>query len=272
MRAEAPLRAGVDVLSLILVLLLVWSVLTVFLAWWTAWIQSYIYTESADGILWRAPAAGSVVMLTILLWVFLDYRAPERYAAIWEVSPVEDHHYPMLIVPQRDGKEFEYKRVRSDRGYVYMRRDRPLPTRPDKVIAVTDTKERIAFEPDRDSKGKFKVADGQSLKYRAATGEVMEEGQLGSVRTFYPGRLVANLLLNFLHLAAWFGCLWLLLRFQWSHAFGMAVVLWGMMLLFILPQLFKLTEKTANPAAKPRQQIAWQARQGNPLDGGLRTG
>jgi len=272
MPAVAPLRAGVAVLSLILVLLLVWLVLTVFLAWWTLWIQTYIYTGPVGGVLWRAPAAGTVIMSTVLLWVYLDYRTPERYSTLWEFSPVEDHEYPTLIVPHRDGKEDVYTKVHQDRGYAYMRRDRPLPSRPEKVIALTDKKERIVFEPDRDAKGKFKADGGQSLKYRSSTGEVMEEGQLGSVRTFYPARLVLNLFLNFLHLAAWFACLWLLMRFQWSHAFGFALVLWGVMILFILPQVLKLTEKAANVQVLPASRTARQAGEGNVLDGGLPTG
>jgi hypothetical protein len=272
MPADVAPRAGVDVLSLILVLLLVWFVLTVFLAAWTLWFQAYIYTEPTSGVAWRAPAAGSVIMLTVLLWVYLDYQHPERYSTLWEFSPVEDHEYPQLIVPKRDGKEDVYERVRRDRGYVYMRRDRPLPTRPDKVIAVTEGKQRIAFEPDRDAKGKFKTAEGQDLVYRAATGETMVDGQLGSVRTFYPGRLVLNLFLNFLHLAAWFACLWALLRFQWAHAFGLAVVLWLVMLLFILPQVLKLAENTALESGAASARVSWQAGEGNALDAGLPTG
>jgi hypothetical protein len=73
----------------------------------------------------------------------------------------------------------------------------------------------------------------------------MYEGQLGRVSTFYAGRLILNLFLNFLHLLIWFIALWLLLRFQWPHALGLAIVLWAVMLLFIVPQVLKLAEDTA---------------------------
>ena len=239
--------------SLILVLLLVWFVVTVFLAAWTMWLQPNIYTEAVQGILWRAPAAGTVVFLTVLVWVCLDYQSPERYSTFWEFSPVEYYEYPKLIVPQRQGPEHEYVRVRRGRSHVYMRGDRPIPSRPDKVIAVKENKERDVFVPDRDANGKFYAPEGQSLVYRDAnTGQTMLEGELGIVKVFYPGRLISNLFLNFAHLAAWFLALWLLLRFQWSHALGQALVLWGIMILFILPQVLKRAEDVAGgrrPAA-----------------------
>ena len=263
--------------SLILVLLLVWFVVTVFLAAWTLWIQPYIYTEPAMGIPWRAPAAGTVVFLTVLVWVFLDYQHPERYCTFWEFSPVEYYEYPKLIVPQRQGKEDEYVRVRRGRGFVYMRGDRPIPSRPDKVIAVKENKERDVFVPDRDANGMFKVPEGQSLVYRDQTGQTMLEGQLGTVEVFYPWRLIANLLLNLAHFVAWFVALWLLLRFQWSHALGQAFVLWGVMTLFILPQVLKRAEDVAGGRRAPTASVAlpegtWNSRETGAPTGALLRG
>jgi hypothetical protein len=254
------------VLSLILVLLLVWFVVTVFLAAWTLWFQPYIYTESVQGMAWRAPAAGTAIFLTVLVWVYFDYQHPEEYSTFWEFSPVEYYEYPKLIVPQRGGKEDEYKRVRRGRGFVYMRGDRPLPTRPDKVIAVRENGDRDFYSPDRDENGKFKAAEGQSLLYRDPAGRVMTEGQLGTISVFYPSRLILNLLLNFTHLAAWFLCLWLLLRYQWAHALGLAVVLWVVMILFILPQVLKRTEDVARQRRPPAAQTAAREDRGILLD------
>jgi hypothetical protein len=243
------------VASLILVLLLVWFVVTVFLAAWTLLVQPYLYTEPVQGIAWRAPAAGTGVFLTVLLWVWLDYQAPERYSTLWEFSPDEYTDYPRLIVPHRDGKEEEFRRVRQDRGYAYRRVNRTLPTRPEKVIAVGPNGERDVFEPDRDASGKFKETGGQGVLYRDAAGRVMYEGQLGRVSTTYPGRTFLNLFLNFFHFAAWFAGLWLLLRFQWSHALGLAAATWCVMILFVMPQVLKRAEDVAlreRPAATAR--------------------
>jgi hypothetical protein len=59
-------------------------------------------------------------------------------------------------------------------------------------------------------------------------------GQIGSFRW---GAFFGNLLLNVLHLGVWFAVLWLLLRFQWPHALGLAVVFWLVMTLAVVPQI-----------------------------------
>jgi hypothetical protein len=69
------------------------------------------------------------------------------------------------------------------------------------------------------------------------------------VTTFRTGRLLGNLTLNFLFLAAWFGCLWLLLRFQWPAALLQAVVFWVVALLFVLPPLLTKAEAVSQERA-----------------------
>jgi preprotein translocase subunit SecF len=66
---------------------------------------------------------------------------------------------------------------------------------------------------------------------------VMTEDQIGLVSTPKAGRTVANIVLNLLHFAVWFLCLWLLLRFQWPHALGLALALWLTLTLTIVPMI-----------------------------------
>jgi hypothetical protein len=61
-----------------------------------------------------------------------------------------------------------------------------------------------------------------------------------------------NLLLNFGFLAVWFLCLWLLLRFQWSHALGLAVVFWLVMVLIIMPMILKPAESVRKERLPPK--------------------
>ena len=51
------------------------------------------------------------------------------------------------------------------------------------------------------------------------------------------GLTFINLLLNAVFFGVWFACLWLLLRFQWPHALGLAVPLWATFVLIIVPML-----------------------------------
>jgi hypothetical protein len=246
------------VLNLVLLLLLVWFCLCVFLAAWALFFQGYIYTEPSEGLAWRAPAAGTVLALFVALWVLLDYRAPGRYQTVFEFSPRQDEGpFPRLLATTPGGPELEYKLRRTPgSGADYWRDGRPMPSRPDKV-AVVENGEKVYFGPDRDADGKFKVGTDQTLHYRDARGREMLEGQFGRVSTFRTGLLLANLALNFLHFVAWFLCLWLLLRFQWAHALGFAVVLWAAMTLIVLPYVLDRAEKVAGqrgtPAAAARQ-------------------
>jgi hypothetical protein len=80
-------------------------------------------------------------------------------------------------------------------------------------------------------------------------GRVMTEDQIGQLNTVSWGLFGINLLLNLLHLAVWFVCLWLLMRFQWSHALGLAIVFWLVMTLIIVPMVLARTPHV-QPAEK----------------------
>jgi hypothetical protein len=247
------------VLTLILVLLLLWFVLGVLLAAWTLWFQGYIYSEPAPGVWWRAAAAGTALTVAVCLWVVLDYRAPGRYRTLFEFSGQEEQKpYPELRI-RRDGREEVYLLRKDERGRPEYRRDkdnRLLPARPDKIIAVEGGQQHV-YLPERDAKGNFKVETGQSLRYyeEGNPGQYMVEGG-GRVASYRFGRLVLDLFLNALHFVVWWAVLWLLLRFQWSHALGLAIAFWAAMTLFVLPPLLTRAEEVA------RQRAAAQAAAG----------
>jgi hypothetical protein len=247
------------VLGLVLLLVLTWFVLSVLLAAWTLGFQGYLYTEPTRGVAWRAPAAGAALTAFLGLWAALDYRAPGRYRELQGFSTTEDlEPFPELRVTNRDGKEEVFKlRVNSRGQYEYRRNDRPLPTRPAKVVAVRGD-QKYVFEAPHDAKGRLKTGPGDLVKYKNAdTGWEMDEQRMGYVSVYHPGWLLANLLLNGLHLAVWFLSLWLLLRFQWAHAVGMAIAAWAVMTLFVVPPLLGRAESVSaarNPpsATAPR--------------------
>jgi hypothetical protein len=241
------------VLSLILILLLLWFVLSVLLAAWTLWFQAYIYSEPVGEIYWRAPAAGGALALFIGLWVALDYRTVDangvgRYEPLHDFSAEETKQYPKLWIINRDGKEEEYERRNNvGHGADYVRKDgRRLPERPSKIIVSEPPNgDKHVFEPDRDAKGNFKVEPNKSLVYRDDRKLEMVEGSFGTITIFHFGWLVMNLFLNFAFLVVWFLALWLLLQFQWSHALGLAVVFWVVTLLFVMPPVLKYAEDVA---------------------------
>ncbi len=248
-------------LVLIVLLLLLWVVLAVFLTGWSAWFQSAIYTEPATGVIWRGPLAATAMMVVVVVWVVLAYRMPGKFEPFWESSSTESQKpFDELRVPGPGGREEVYRR-RPNGEYRLdgKTRGKLLPATPPRIVVVEDG-QRYTFEPERDEQGNFKrrkVPGGSSeepLLYRDEKGRVMQEGSLGQRAVFRGGRLLGNVVLNLALFASAFLGLWLLLRFQWAHALGQAIVLCLLLLLFIIPQLLSRAEKAA-PASRRTAQV-----------------
>jgi hypothetical protein len=234
-----------DVLSLFLIFLLIFFVLAVFLTAWTLWFQAYIYSEPAEQLYWRGPAAAGVLTLFLAVWVLIDYRSPGNYRTLAEFSAPDPKVYEELWVPNAEGVKVHYRRLKSvGGGSDYFRegergKGNRLSGRPTEII-VKENDEEVSFKP---------VKTGDTVVYRDDKGKEMKEGSLGEVSVTRTGRLLGNLLLNAFHLGTWFLCLWLLLRYQWPHALGLAVVLWGVLTLFGVPPLLDRAENLARERA-----------------------
>lgn len=248
---------------------MLWPIVLVFLFWLvlaglffagTLFLQAYIYSEPVEGLLWRAPAAAGAVSVFLLIWVWLDYRAPGKYRALFEFSARQDlEPFRELRITGPEGKQERYLMVKTPEGKVaYRLEGRPtgktFPSRPDKIVAIEDGKE-VVFEPDRDEEGNFQIEKAQSLVYRDSKDRVIVEGAWGQVSIFRTGRFIANLIINFIFFVLWVVALWLLLDFQFWHAFGLAIGMWAVLILFIIPPLLSRTETIAiergrEPAAK----------------------
>jgi hypothetical protein len=255
----------IPVLNLLLLILLLWAVLAVLVTAWSVWFQGYLYTEAAAGIMWRGPAAGSAVLLVLLVWVLLDYRNPGNFRPLFEGSSTETSKpFAELRVPKTPGPgEDVYKLMRGTHEYRLNGQPsgKPLPSRPSRIIVV-EGGEKFTFEPERDSKGNFKTRQRASswfgssqsdpLRYIDGTGRVMEETTLGQIVTFRSGRFFVNVVLNIVFFAVWFVALWVVVRFQWSHALLQAAVFWIVMMLFVLPPLLTRVEAVAKERAEAR--------------------
>ncbi len=62
------------------------------------------------------------------------------------------------------------------------------------------------------------------------------------------GRSLGTVLLNLVHLLVWFGCLWLLMRFQWGHALALAAAAW-LLMSFVVPAMILPQALKREPAA-----------------------
>jgi hypothetical protein len=224
----------------------------------TLFFQGYIYSEPAPGLYWRAPAAGAALALFLAFWCFLDYRQPGRYNATWfEPTASEDEVFDKLWAV-KGNREILYEARKNARGQIeYSDAARRPWTRSDpdgivEAIIVEDKDgQRIRFNAELTEDKKFKTDQGEPVRYVEAggRGRVMTETYIGKLPISNWGATLAKLVLSLLHLAVWFACLWLLLQFQWSHAFGLAIVLWLVISLILLPIVFTKTEETAKQRA-----------------------
>ena len=69
--------------------------------------------------------------------------------------------------------------------------------------------------------------------------------RFGQIDTTRWGSLGLYFVLNAVFLAFWFVSLWLLLRFQWSHALGLAVAFWVTAVIFVVPPMVERIDRFA---------------------------
>jgi hypothetical protein len=251
------------VTGLLLVLLVVGVTLTVVLWAGTVYLQSYFYTEASTDVFWQAPAAAAALTLFFTVWCLLDANAegagPKNlpYNTILEFSaqetkgkkPVEH-----LVAERKNQKPVKLKRrtIGQDK-YVYeVERDKqPDPKSPWRSLGVVDaivieqdgvTSRFLPQPSERGQYQRFVDSEGWTMM-------VYDDGPTGQPTIFSTGRFLVNSFLNLLHYVLWVVCLWLLLRFQLSHALGLGLVLWLIMTVAILPMLLMQAGAVAQDSA-----------------------
>jgi hypothetical protein len=268
---------------LFLILLLTGFVLSVFLWLGTVWLQGYVYSEPAGGLAWRAPAAGAAVMVFLALWCLLDYRLADPAAedlpldTLWNFSPTET--YPRKPWPYfwsvRNGKETQYFRQESAQAgggarYIDRATNKPWAFESNGIVQaviIPEGDKKVRFDLDMPG-GKFKPGDRPRYKEDGGQNRVLteEDIQAGQVTHFRFGLMVANVVLNLLHLGVWFACFWLLLRFQWPHALGLAAAFWVLTMFALFPPLLYQTKQAVKARPAPASQRAEAPRRFGPGD------
>ncbi len=266
-------------LWLVLILLLVGVVLAGFLWIGSLFLQGYIYNEPAEGLPWRAAAAGGALMVFLAVWCLLDYRLAAPGAeelpldTLWNFSATE--YYPAKPFTQfwsvKNGQEILYTRRQSGQYQTqyFDGNNQPWSRESNglvEALILDENGQKVRFKLDLPG-GRFKP--NEPAVYREEGGRRVlkdtdvNQGALQFTR-FRTGLYLANVVLNLLFLVLWFACLWLLLRFQWSHALGLALALWLGVSLIALPPLFSATKnavaqkpvRTETPAAALRSASA----------------
>ena len=247
--------------GLTFILLLTFMSLVVLLWAGTYYFQGYIYTEPSPGIFWQAPAAAFLLTFGFAIWTFslalgsrssptfrpvdtlirfnpreemLDRPAPRIYALRAEKAKPGEFKEPKktLYVSKRDGTNlFHYEDTSI----------RPRPWQPEGVVALEVV---MKSAKDEESTLRFDFVPGERGTYGYFTGP---DGWIIEVdKNFAPTGipvkfnfllLIVNLIFNFGHFVGWFLALWVILRFQWTHALGLAFVIWLAFTIIVVPML-----------------------------------
>jgi hypothetical protein len=257
---------------LVLVLLLVGFVLAGALWALALWLQGYLYNEPAAGLLWRAPAAGGAVMVVLALWCVLNYRLGQPGAGElpfdtwWNFSTTEN--YPPRPWQQfwsvKNGKETLYRRQTRPNApaeYIDPQTRKPWSRESNGIVeavVVEEGGQKVYYKLQLPPGGKFKPDEPARYVEEDGQRRVLTEYdvQRGQVTRTRRGLLLGYFLLNGLLLAVWFAGLWLLLRFQWPHALGLAVVLWVATMLVVLPVLTSRTKQAVDARPVPKETTA----------------
>jgi hypothetical protein len=239
-------------LHLLLILLLTFLVLTALFWGGTRLIQYALYEDAPTELFWRAPAAAGALTAFFALWCLVNYRAlPPGQAEL-------PYDGLFNFTTEKDSAPLkEFWAVRAGGAPVHYRL-RTIPGTPPRHEYRDDGDVLWQTAQAREVRTIIVKEDGQDVRFDAdpGKGRYVEEGgrryiageALGRITTPRQGGWVLSMLLNGLHLAVWFACLWLLLRFQWPHALLGAFVLW-LAMTFVVPSLLDQTPR--KPAPEP---------------------
>lgn len=222
-------------LSLLLILLLTWLVMAALMWGFTQLGQGALYEEPPEQLYWRAPAAAAGVTAFLVLWALLNYAGHEPgrpeppYDTVFRFTTERvSEPLPEFVAETKEGQKVRY-RLRRLGGVPPQVEYRDENNNLWQTTRVAEATALVVKEKDQEARFKADPARKQFVEEGGKRFVPYESAAAGRVTTPNPGRSAFGLLLNAVHFAVWFACLWLLLRFQWPHALGLAAVLWLVM-------------------------------------------
>jgi hypothetical protein len=246
-----------------LIFLVILVSLAILLAAGTLFIQGYLYSEPVGDIFWRAPAAAAALTLFFWLWCFINYRAalPSAkelpYETIFTSAATEESTKDPVaeLWTERAGTRAHYRRytipVTPVRYEYHDANDKRL-TMFQNIDAVV-VKEGDAKSP---TEVRFNWSEEDKKLVEEGGARYMTVENFGRIYTPRPGRSRMMLVINAVHLLVWFLVVWLLLRFQWSHALGLAILFWLVMTMLIMPQILsRVPRRPAEPTAPTASRL-----------------
>ncbi len=271
-------------LYLALILLLTFLVVMALLWGGTRLIQAALYEQPEPDLYWRAPAAAAAITAFLGVWALSNYMAaePGQKVAVGEAPFDTLFNFTTEKMTERPVPGFTALRGKEREEYVARDVGRPLPEYrgPSNKLWTPrrglDVDAILVKQGDKEVTFKPKVVETGPGKEKYVERFVQDGGKsyldsesFGRISTPRGGGSFVRVLLNVLHFAVWFAALWLLLRFQWPHALGLAVALW-LVMTFVAPYLLMAganakAERPA-PAGTASSRLRLSARAVAPYD------
>ncbi|MCI0738925.1 MAG: hypothetical protein L0Y72_07765 [Gemmataceae bacterium] len=246
-------------LTLLLILLLTGITLGVVLYVGGFFLQAYIYTEPSNGLIWQAPATAALLTLLLAFWCWRVASHPDAhpldipYDTVFRFSArVDMYKQPVkeLWAIKKNGEKVPYLRKRLVEPPYYLYVDKNgnswRQSGVTKIMIVVDGGEKLIFDVVEASAGGYR----QFVHPDGWTMVEYDKGPTGLPTSFRFGRFLMNVVLNTMHFMLWFLGLWLLMRFQWAHALGLAAAAWATFTLVLLPMLLSYAAEVAKSSSR----------------------
>ena len=238
-------------LYLLLLLLLTFLVLAALLAALTGLMQAMLYETVQADLRWRAPAAAAAVTAYLGLWSLCNYAAAEPGQTDLPFDNI--FNFTSELVSDRPVERFTAISGNTQTVYTIQQITGAVPKQeyygPDRqkwsAAAARNVQTIVVKLDDKDVR--FNADEGHAHYVEEGGRRYLDTEAFGRITTPRGGGSFVRVLLNVLHFAVWFICLWLLLRFQWPHALGLAAALW-LVMTFVVPYLFRAAVDAKGPA------------------------
>jgi len=226
-------------LIIVLTLVLFASALAILLFAWTTWMQTYLYTQATEGLIWRAPAAAAVVVASFIVWQVAAKAMPGQIRPLQEAGTAKPAvYFKELAIFDAEGNMEIYRRAGGDRtGYRAIESNKSLPTYPAeiRVKETDDAKEfAVSFKRINPTKG--------DPYYEDSNGRQMDSVYLGTIKEKQESRFFSIVFLNLIHVAAWIIAFGPILAFGPGHAVLFGLTGAALANFTILPYLLRQIE------------------------------
>jgi hypothetical protein len=259
--------------------------------------QGYLYQAPADRLPLRSLLGALLVALFITVWVWIDKRAPRKYDTFFEFAPYETKtfdEFEAIRWTSYDGTTFK-KDASGNREEVVVKCKRGVGAKANSFFEEATGDEyklngstrttatayitaalKLKPEPNSDvvrfsarlsPDQRAYVSDQEGWRFDEEKGSryILADKQTGHVLgvVYIPstGTVVLALLINVLHFVVWFAVFWPILQFTRGHAFILAVSFGLIMMILIMPLLFK-PNRTPPAAEAPKVAVVEKENRG----------